>query len=404
MKIVQINCSSNGSTGTLARAIHEALRERGDESRFFYGIGPDAGEGTQAICTPLECRLHTYAGRITGLHGYFSHLRTKSLLRRLEAIHPDIVHLHNLHGGYLNVGMLLGFLRIRKIPTLLTLHDCWMFTGGCPFYSDAGCMGWLNGCGSCPQMHTYPRRWLDSSRKCLRDKRRWTNGMDGLHIAAVSRWLAEEAGKSFLGNHPIHTIYNGIDTAVFQPTRTAVRRKYGIPEDAFMILGVSSLWNVPRKGLPTFLALRRQLPQNHVIVLVGLNEAQSKQLPAGIIAIGRTENPRELAALYTAADVFLHAGTEEAFGLIIAEALACGTPAIVSDSTACPEIIDDASGRAVNMQDLDALCAAITEIREKRPFTLEDCRSRSCRNFSRKKMIPAYLEVYAEMLEVRPQP
>lgn len=400
MRVMQINCSSNGSTGVLARSIHNALVQAGHESCFMYGMGPDIGAGTYQISNFLDYRFHTYAGRLTGLHGYYSGSCTKKALVKIEEFKPDIVHLHNLHGDYINIGMLFDYIKHTGIRTLLTLHDCWMFTGGCAHFTMAKCERWLNECGRCMQQNVYPKSYVfDTSRKCLRDKKRWLSGLDNLRISAVSEWLAGEAKKSYLNRYEINTIYNGVNINVFKPTRKDISPKYGIQKGKFIVLGVSSLWNDTRKGLKQFVELRNKLSADYQIVLVGLSSDQRKEMPEGIIGITRTEDQTELAALYSIADVFVNVSPEETFGLVTAESLACGTPAIVSTQTACPEIISPATGCAVNTQDADEIakyvrkiCSGIISI------NAEDCVSRIREYFTNEVMIKNYLDKYCEMM------
>ena len=397
MRIVQINCASSGSTGRIARAIHKAAKKEGIESWLMYGTGPKAEEGCQRVGSQLDYRLHTYLGRLSGLHGYYSKGVTRNLLGVLDGINPDIVHVHNLHGDYVNIPLLLKWLKERNKTVVFTLHDCWMFTGGCAHYTLARCERWLRSCGSCTQRNVYPKSYFfDTSRKCLKDKKEWFGQLRNLHIVAVSNWLRNEAKRSFLGAFPIETIYNGIDLDVFHPAKTAIREKIGVPSSKLMVLGVSSNWNDKRKGLNQFVELRQKLPQEYHIVLVGLNDKQMQRMPSGITSLSRTENQRELVELYSTADVFVNVSREETFGLVTAEALACGTPVIVSPDTACPEIIDESCGMIVDTLSIRELSRAIEEMCESLDtrYFPESCENRVRENFSVNKMTSSYLRVY----------
>ena len=397
MKVVQINCVSYGSTGHIARAIHQKAQSEGIESWVMYGVGPEAEHGCVQISNQLDYRFHTYFGRLTGLHGYYSKGVTKNLLRELDEINPDIVHMHNLHGDYINIGLLFDWLKSRNQTCVFTLHDCWLFTGGCAHFTMAKCHRWLDSCGKCCQQNVYPKSYLfDTSRKCLKDKKEWFNGLNDVHITTVSQWLGLEAKKSYLGRYPVETIYNGIDTNVFQPIKSNVREKYGIPHASIMVLGVSSIWNDKRKGLNQFAALREILPSEYCIVLVGPNEEQKKSMPNGVICISRTENQKELAELYSTADVFINVSPEETFGLVTAEALACGTPAIVSTETACPEVIEQKSGIAIDTLDIKKLSDSVQRICSAnfKYIHRNDCIKRITENFTLKKMTDEYIALY----------
>lgn len=344
MRVVQINCAASGSTGKIAKAIHYALLAQGDESYIFYGLGRCGEKNMIRIGNDFDLHLHAVLSRNLGRQGYFSHFATKKLIRQIKSIDPDVIHLHNLHGSYLNLPMFFRFLRTSRAKILITLHDCWLFTGKCPHFTLAACERWKKECGKCPQLSSYPKSKWDRTEKCLTDKKKWLSGFDGkMQIIAVSNWLRTTAEQSFLSRYPIKTIYNGIDTRIFRHVSgERIRKKYGL-EGKYLILGVSSVWN-DQKGLNDFLEISELLKENEKIVLIGLAKNQLEQMPQNIIGISRTENQQELAEWYSAADIFINSSKEETFGLVTAEAMACGTPAAVYNTTACAEIVDPAFG------------------------------------------------------------
>ena len=344
MRVVQINCAASGSTGKIAKAIHYALLAQGDESYIFYGLGRCGEKNMIRIGNDFDLHLHAVLSRNLGRQGYFSHFATKKLIRQIKSIDPDVIHLHNLHGSYLNLPMFFRFLRTSRAKILITLHDCWLFTGKCPHFTLAACERWKKECGKCPQLSSYPKSKWDRTEKCLTDKKKWLSGFDGkMQIIAVSNWLRTTAEQSFLSRYPIKTIYNGIDTRIFRPVSgERIRKKYGL-EGKYLILGVSSVWN-DQKGLNDFLEISELLKENEKIILIGLTKNQLEQMPQNIIGISRTENQQELAEWYSAADIFINSSKEETFGLVTAEAMACGTPAAVYNTTACAEIVDPAFG------------------------------------------------------------
>lgn len=195
--------------------------------------------------------------------------------------------------------------------------------------------------------------------------------------------------------HPPITIYNGINLDVFSPRKSEIREKLNIAEDAFVILSTASFWNND-KGLDVFLKLSEKLPEKCVIVLAGsqLEKVKCKN----IITVDKTESQIELAELYSAADVFVNASIEETFGLTTAEALACGTPAIVFNSTACPEIVDEKTGIVIE-KDLEQLINAIKIVIEKgKAFYSENCVNRVKSLFDEKIMTDNYIELYRGIL------
>ena len=393
MKVVQINCSSFGSTGNIARAIHKELLQRGDESYIFYGIGKTIEKNMFRVGNDLSLHSHSVLSRNLGKQGYFSYMSTQKMISKIKGINPDIVHLHNLHGSYLNLPLLFKCLKKSGKRVIITLHDCWLFTGKCPHFTVANCYRWKDSCGGCVQLSTYPRSKIDTTEKCLRDKKEWLSGFgDRLKIITVSNWLRDTAKQSFLSQYPIETIYNGINTDIFRPVDgTRAREKYNI-QDKYVILGVSSNWNA-QKGLGEFLELSQKLSENEIIVLVGLTEEQIKEMPKNIVGIARTESQAELAELYSAADVFLNTSKEETFGLVTAEAMACGTPVIVYDSTACAEIIGDNDIKLTVGSDVDDVKRSIDEIRQ-RNIKAENVEMR----FNVEKMVKDYVREYKEII------
>lgn len=387
MKVVQINCSASGSTGNIAKAIHRRLLNDGHESYIFYEAGNATEKNMFRIGNYFELHSHAVLSRNLGRQGYFSHFATVRLIRKLRSICPDVIHLHNLHGSYLNLPMLFRYLKKSPAQILITLHDCWLFTGKCPYFTVAGCEKWKDACGGCTQLDGYPRSKVDTTKKCLRDKKKWLSGFgDRMKIIAVSDWLRDTAKESFLSQYSIETIHNGINCDIFRPMdAAAVRAKYQLG-NKYMILGVASSWDA-RKGLREFLLLAQTLREDECIVLVGLTQQQIETLPSNVIGITRTENQQELAQLYAAADVFINPSKEETFGLVTAEAMACGTPVIVYDSTACAEIVSEEDGLILQPDGGQCIADAVREMRQLPKRNVH-------RIFDQERMVEEYVNEY----------
>lgn len=397
MKVLQINSYPNGSTGAIAKSIHNALQKNGDESVFAYGIGTSS-EADFKIGTELDFKLHTYGTLLTGLHGYFSKNNTKKLVDYIKKENPDIIHLHNIHGGYINLKILFEFLKKYNKKVIITLHDCWLFTGKCYHFYEAGCEKWKENCDNCPQLAMYPKSlFFDRTEKMLADKKSLLKGFSNLHITAVSHWLGDIAKESFLGEYPVSVIYNGIDTSLFCPQDTAeTEEKYNL-KGKFVILGVASSWNKV-KGLQNFIKLSERLNENEVIMLVGVTEEIKRSLPANCIGVTRTENKTELAKLYSAADVFINFSAQETFGMVTAEAMACGTPVIVSNTTACPEIVCDGAGFVADPHNIEQINCCIDEIRKMpKGYYRDACVAHIKENYTVEKMTASYINLYENM-------
>ncbi len=341
MKILQINSvCGRGSTGRIVLDIHKALIENGHESYIAYGRPPAIGcPDAIKIGTKIDIYTHVLKTRIFDLHGFGSKNATKKFIKKVEQINPDIIHLHNIHGYYINIELLFNYLKEKQKPIVWTLHDCWAFTGHCAHFEYVGCYKWKSGCFSCPQKNRYPSSWiLDNSKHNWEKKKELFTGIKKMIIITPSQWLAQLVGQSFLKEYPVQVIPNTIDTNIFKPTPSDFRKKYNL-ENKFIILGVASVWE-ERKGLKYFIELSKMLKEDEVIVLVGLTKKQIKELKKyGIIGIERTNSPNELAKIYTAADVFVNPTLEENYPTVNLEAQACGTYVITFDSGGAKETI-----------------------------------------------------------------
>lgn len=400
--LLQINTVVNsGSTGRIAEEIGRTAIEAGWRSVIAYGRNPrPSASELIRVGNDLDVRLHGLRSRVFDDHGFGSRRATEAFIRKAEALAPDVVHLHNVHGYYLNIDVLFRWLARSGVPVVWTLHDCWPFTGHCAHYTLIGCDRWLTGCFSCPQKRGYPASFVfDRSRKNWERKRELFSSVKNLTLVPVSDWLAGEVRKSFLGDKKIVRIHNGTDTETFSPKAggNAVREKYGLGE-RFVALGCASVWG-ESKGLRHYAELAQRTNGNPAIVMVGVTETIAKTLPPNVIAIPRTESIEELAALYSAADVVLNLSYQETFGLTTVEGFACGTPGIVFRSTASPELITPETGFVVEPGELDGVLSAIAEIRSRGKAAYSAaCRSRALAFFRKEDRWAEYLRLYASRL------
>lgn len=365
--LLQINIVVNfGSTGRIIEELGETAVKNGWHSYIAYGRKdkPDNPKMIR-IGSDWDVIFHGLLTRIFDKHGFGSHNATYKLLEQIEKIKPDIIHLHNLHGYYINIEILFNYIAIRNIPVVWTLHDCWPITGHCVYFDAISCQKWKTNCFNCPQKHEYPASYLiDNSENNYALKNKIFNSLNKLTLVPVSKWLEEIIKKSYLAKYPTYVINNGIDIELFHPVQqTTIREKYSI-KDKFVILGVSSIWS-PRKGLDDFIKLSKELDSSYCIILVGLNHYQKLFLPSNIIGLGRTDSTQELVSFYSEADVFINPSLEESFGLTTVEAFACGTPAIVFNATASPKLIIPETGFIVEKGDIKGLVEAINTIKRK---------------------------------------
>ncbi|MEE0109952.1 MAG: glycosyltransferase [Oscillospiraceae bacterium] len=349
MKYLFINSVAGfGSTGRIAAEKCRELMAEGHECVLAFGRDQaNCGDvPTVRIGEPLDYKLHGLRNRLLDDQGFGSKGATRRFLRWVKDYDPDVIWLHNLHGYYIHIGLLFAYLRNSGKKIIWTLHDCWAFTGHCAYFDFVGCDRWKTGCHDCPQKGSYPASMLlDNSRGNYEKKKGLFAGIPNLTLTVPSHWLESRVKESFLKDYPVEVVYNTVNRDIFQPTPSAFRREHGL-EEKKIILGVASVWD-ERKGLKDFLALSQMLDERYEIVLIGLNQEQIASLPGNILGLPRTNSMQELAAAYTAADVFVNPSAEETFGMTAMEARCCGTEAIVYKDTACEEIVNQFGGIAV---------------------------------------------------------
>ena len=389
--LLQINVTCNsGSTGKIAEQIGSLALKYGWKSYIAFSRGnPKSESETIRIGNALNMYWHGFESRIFDNHGLSSRRATENFIRQIETIKPDIIHLHNIHGYYLNYKILFEFLKKYNRPIVWTLHDCWAFTGHCGYFTMANCYKWKTQCFDCPLKKDYPKSFLfDRSRQNYIDKKESFTGLRNLHIVSVSNWLNEIVKESFLNYANLHVINNGIDISKFSPCE---KNKNG----KFAILGVSNVWD-ERKGLYDFFKLRKLLPEDFSITLVGLTKEQLKNLPEGISGITRTESQSELAQLYGKSDVFVNTTYADNFPTVNIEALASGTPVITYKTGGSQEAIDEKTGIVVPQGDISQLIAAIKTLRQS-SLKSEECRRRAEQFYDKDIVFSKYLNLYEKI-------
>lgn len=401
LKLLQINVAANwGSHGRIAEEIGLEAMAQGWESYIAYGRHANPSKShIVKIGDLFDHCLHGAQSLLLDRHGLASCGPTKKLIREIEQIKPDLIHLHNIHGFYLNYPILFRYLSTVDIPVVWTLHDCWAFTGHCAWPIHGHCDRFQEQCCHCPlQSKGYPKSFLlDRSRSNFKLKKRYFRSLQDLHLVTVSRWLEQQVRLSFMQDMDIRTIYNGLDTEVFRPSGTPPT---SVTDGHPLVLGVCNAW-YDWKGLDDMAALREILPDDYEVMVVGVNEDQMHRLPEGITCIRRTDSVSQLAEIYSQADVFVNPSKVESFGMTTAEALSCGTPSIVYDTSACPEVVDNLTGRVVPLGDVNALAKAVMEICSLpgREAMRQACRERAIRLFNRQDRYKEYLQLYNEVLQ-----
>ena len=400
-KLLQINATLNlGSTGRIAEQIANAAKKKGWDCFLAHG-GRYVGQSNYTsiqVSSKRDNYFHAFYGEFLGKHGLGSTRATKHFVEQVKALKPDIIHLHNIHGYYLNYRVLFEYLAYAKIPIVWTLHDCWAFTGHCTHFEMVSCEKWQTECEQCPlKMAQYKTRLIDRSQKNYQLKKQLYKELSNVTLVPVSNWLAGLVAKSILGNFPIHVINNGVDVNVFKPTNNTIRDRYGIPIDKKIILGVVGSGFGDEKGEREFIELSKQ--NDLQIIIVGLKGNESQGLPPNIIRSERTSSLKELAAFYSAADVFLNPTYNDTFPTTNLEALACGTPVITYRTGGSPEALDDSTGIVVDKGDLKGLNGAIYEvIHNGKEYYSAACVKRAIDHYNKDDRFDEYIKLYESLL------
>ena len=405
-KLLQINpvIRVNTSTGRIMQEIGELAMQNGWECHIAYSKGRDGIRECRSDIIPVgnkwSTAWHGIETRLFDRHGLASSHATRQFVRKIEEIRPDVVHIHNIHGYFLNYQILFDYLSKAGIPVVWTVHDCWLYTGHCYYYSFAGCDRWQTGCHHCPQKKEFPTSlFYDRSRRNFEDKKAAFTSMplDGMTIVPVSEWIRNEMRRSFLSAYPFRVIHNGINTDIFNIyDDRQVRNTFGLG-NRHILLGVASIWS-REKGLDDFIRMADMLNEDEVVVLVGIKPEDRKRLPDNVVGIARTENIRQLAELYAAADVFVNPTWQDNYPTVNMEAIACGTPVVTYRTGGSVEVITPATGMIVEQGNLNELLKSIREIESKGKASYQEaCRKYALLNFKKEDRYMEYLRLYEEL-------
>lgn len=399
MKVLFINTvAGKGSVGRLVTALSSALKEKGAETLIAYGRW-DKPEGYDCyrIGSDFSVALHGALSRTTDRHGLFSSSATKELIKKIREYDPDIIHLHNVHGYYVNYDLLFSFLKNEYAKNkahriIWTLHDCWSFTGHCVHFEYVRCDRYKEQCHDCPEKKQYPASYfLDASKDNFLKKRKAFTGVCNLTIVTPSDWLKERVGESFLREYPVIRVPTGIDLNTFKKQKTDIRERYGIGEKT-LLLGVAAPWR-ERKGFDDFLKLA-DAANDAVIAMVGLNKAQAHAAAGhkNIIPVMRTDSVKEMAEWYSAADIYVNLTYEDTFPTTNLEAMACGTPVITYRAGGSPEALNEDTGVIIEVGDIGGVLKAVKELKGRdREKTAESCIKKASM-YSRESMYKGYIE------------
>ena len=407
MKILQINTRyyNGGSTGRIMYDLKQVMEANRVESYAAFGFGYEPKEDERDTVYRIESERELFISKlwtkVIGHHGFNNQREIRRLLKWIEKVKPDIIHMHNIHNHYMNIRILLEYIAEKHIPCVLTMHDCWTFTGHCAYFDYSGCEKWRTGCRNCPSLRDYPKTFspVDPSKWNYEHKRELFKPLD-ITFVSPSQWLCDLQQQSFLKDKPCVVINNGVDTSVFHPTESDVREQYGIGNRKMILAVAAGL--APRKGRDFLLRLPEMLNDDEVLVLVGLKKGQEALLPkiSRVIGIPRTKTADELVGLYSEADVFINPTLEDNFPTTNIEALACGTPVVTFKTGGSWECVDEMTGKMAVKGDIDDLLDNIRVILSKGKGHFKDaCIRKTQKMYNKDTQYEKYIELYQRIVK-----
>lgn len=397
MKVLQINAVYGfKSTGVIVKDIETLLSNNGHEAFVAYQTAINPPNNSFKVGNTLDYKIHAVFARFFGRQAYASRLATWKLIKYIKSIKPDIVHFHNLHSNYINLNILCDYLAKSKVPVVITMHDCWFFTGKCTHYASVKCDKWQTSCGSCPQNKCeQPSLFFDSTAKVLEDKTNHLNKLHKLTLVGCSAWIAGEAKKSLLKNANINVVYNGVDTSLFTPHESNFREKYNLKND-FIILGMADKWCLDINKV----AVKKIIQQNidAKIVLVGCTPVQKDYFKPfnNVLCLGYISDRQELADIYATSDVFVNLTHADTLPTVNMESICCGTPVITYNCCGSPELVDSDSGFVVEENGVESLLLKIKQIKDT-PL-LFDVKEKH-QKFDKNTCYNRYLDIYNMLLK-----
>lgn len=400
MKLLQINCVYGyGSTGRIVESIHQTAVKNGFESYVVYGSGKKY-EDSRFYCMqdPLSIKFSVLQTRLFGKHGFYNKGATAELIKWIREVDPDIIHLQNIHGHYINVRLLFEYLKESGKPVVWTLHDCWSFTGHCAHYITSDCDRWMTGCHDCESLKEYPKSLVfDRSKESWTEKKALFTSLKELQIISPSKWLSAQISRSFLKDYPLYTIYNGIDLEIFKPHETDLKKKLGI-EGCFIILGMANKWLQPVNE-PVVRKIVENLGDGDRIIIIGAKELP-EYMKEKCVCVSYIHDQGTLSDYYNIADVFVNLTLADTLPTVNTESLACGTPIVTYDNSGTSESISNKTGILVKNLDGDGIIAAINTIKKNTKALYTDkCVERAGLYFDKASTYDLIIQMYKKMLE-----
>ncbi len=402
MKILQINATyGNTSTGSIVYDIDNILQKASYQSKVACIVSSVQSDNIILVGTKRDRKWHALWARITGKQAFYSKKSTRKFLKKLQGDMPDIIHLHNIHSNFLNLPILINFVKKNKIPLVITFHDCWYFTGKCYHFLDNGCDKWKTLCEKCPKRYKdIPSIFFDSSKNVFTKKKHLFD-MENLYIVGCSKWVSEEARQSpLLEKAQIFQIYNGIEPSLFNPDRGDLREELGL-ENSFVLVTMANKWfdsrnKDIRKGVLDWLKSK-----DAKAIIIGCSEEQIKdyQSVTNTICLGFIKDREYLVKAYNTASVFLNLTFVDTLPTVNMEAASCGVPIITYNSGGSGELVlEGKTGYVIQPLDQEALICSLEKVRDGK-IEKVDCRKWAIENFDKEKNYQKYLDLYQNILD-----
>lgn len=388
MKLLEINVSSGMlSTGRICTDIAHGFVDKGNEACVAFGRDNyNRGIATVPVSNAFNILVDAFKSRIFDNSGFNNKIKTIKFIRWVKKYDPDIIHIHNVTGYYINVEILYKYLKTCNKKIIWTLHDCWPFTGHCAYFGK--CEQWKDGCKNCKHKYLFPKSiLLNKAKKHYLKKKELFTGIPNMTIVTPSQWLADLVKQSYLKEYDVKVINNGINLENFVKSESVLRERHNLREKK-IVLGVASPWD-KRKGYDDFLKLPELLGNEYQVVMIGLNKKQMKEIPSSILGFQRTDSVNELAQWYSTSNVFVNTTYEDNYPTVNLECQACGTPAITYKTGGSVESVPVEN--VVEQGNIDELvkkiklvCNAKNELFK--PFGISD-------------MVNKYIELYMGIVE-----
>lgn len=402
MKVIQLNaCYGYGSTGIIVRDLQDLCMRHGIECVVAFPKSKGTVKSGYRIGNYFTNKTHAVLARISGKQGYFSLFSTLKFISFLNHYKPDIIHLHNLHGCYINLPLLLKYAARRKIAMVVTLHDCWFYTGGCSHYTSICCDKWLKDCGNCPRRYDETAAYLwDGSSRILADRKRLFGNIKNLACVGVSNWIVEEAHRTVFKDAVCMTIHNGVDTDFFHPVVSDFREKYNLRDKKIILAPANKWFSEINQG--TFNYVASHLSDEMCMVFIGTG-CDEKRLTDKMINLGFISSREKLRDIYSVADVMVNCTREESLSLLNVEVQACGTPVITYSNTGVKETVDGKCGFAVDNGNPKEMWTVLVDVLSKgKMYFKEDCISWVRQSFNKGRNYMKYIELYKRLIENKP--